>query len=268
MGLDFLFVAVFKWGIAGAAIATGVSEVVGGMVPLVYFARENDSLLRLTKFIMNKKVLLKTCTNGSSELMTNISMSLVNILYNFQLMRFAGDNGVAAYGVIMYVNFIFVAVFLGYSVGSAPIVGFHYGAGNREELQNVFKKSLISMVVSGMAMLGLAVGLSGILANIFVGYDGELFALTKRGFTIYSLSFAVMGINIFGSAFFTALGNGLVSALISFLRTLVFQMAAVLILPVFFGTNGVWMVIVVSEVLALAVTAGLLIKERKRYHYI
>lgn len=265
--LDYLFVAVFQWGIEGAGIATGISQAVGAVIPLVYFVRKNDSLLHLTQPVFYGRTLCKACLNGSSELMTNISMSLVNILYNYQLMRFTGEDGVAAYGVIMYVNFFFVAVFIGYSIGTAPIVSFHYGAGNQQELRGIFSKSNVLMAGCGLAMVLLALGLSGPLARVFVGYDAGLMELTRHGFAIYSLSFAVMGMNIYGSAFFTALGDGLISALISFLRTLVFQLASVLILPVFFKADGIWMAVVVSEVLALAVTVMLLFKKRSTYHY-
>ncbi len=265
--LDYLFVAVFQWGIEGAGIATGISQAVGAVIPLVYFIRKNDSLLHLTRPVFYGRTLWKACLNGSSELMTNISMSLVNILYNYQLMRFIGEDGVAAYGVIMYVNFFFVAVFIGYSIGTAPIVSFHYGAGNQKELRGIFSKSNVLMVGCGLAMVLLALGLSGPLAHVFVGYDVALMELTRHGFAIYSLSFAVMGMNIYGSAFFTALGDGLVSALISFLRTLVFQLASVLVLPVFFKADGIWMAVVISEVLALSVTVMLLFKKRSTYHY-
>ena len=266
--LDFLFVAVLSWGLAGAAAATAVSQAVGGIVPFLYFARKNDSLLALTKAGFYGNVFLETCTNGSSELMTNISSSIVNILYNFQLMRLAGEDGVAAYGVIMYVNFVFIAMFIGYSIGIAPIIGFHFGAGNRDEMKGLFRRSLVIVGVAGVVMLVLAEGLASPLTRVFVGYDGELFALTCRGFRLYALSFLVCGVNIFGSAFFTALSNGAVSALISFLRTLVFQVAVVLILPVFLEINGVWLAIVVAELLALLVTVAFFLTKGKRYQYI
>ncbi len=265
--LDFLMVVVLRWGLAGAAIATAVSQLVGGLVPLVYFLRKNDSLLRLTQTGLEMRVLGKACANGSSELMSNLSTSLVSILYNFQLMRMAGENGVAAYGVIMYVNFVFIAIFLGYSIGSAPVIGYHYGAANHGELKNLFRKSMILIGVSGAVLTILAKVLAAPLSTIFVSYDQELFDMTCHAFQLYSLSFLFAGINIFGSAFFTALNNGVVSAVISFLRTLVFQMAAVLILPIFLEVDGIWLAIVAAELLALLVTVGLLIKMKGRYHY-
>lgn len=265
--LDFLMIGVWEWGVAGAAIATGISQIVGGGLPLLYFLRENHSQLRLVKARMDWRVLAKTCTNGSSELMTNLSMSLVNMLYNVQLMKYAGENGVAAYGVIMYVNFIFVSVFVGYAIGMAPIVGYHYGAGNHAELKNVYGKSIRFNIFSGIGMLTAAISMAGLLAQIFVGYDRELCEMTKTGFVIYSVSFVIMGINIFGSAFFTALGNGLISALISFLRTLLFQLIAVLVLPMIFELEGIWMAIVVAEACALAVTISFLIGNKEKYHY-
>lgn len=265
--LDYLFIAVFRWGIAGAAIATGIGQMVGGVIPVIYFARKNDSLLRLTKTGIEGKVLLKTFVNGSSEMVTNLSTSLVNILYNFQLMKLAGENGVAAYGIIMYVNFIFMAVFFGYAIGSAPVIGYHFGAGNHEELKNLFRKSITLMAGAGIVLTLLAELLTVPLVTIFASYDAELFSMTCRGFRIYSLAFAIMGVNVWGSAFFTALGNGGVSAAISFLRTLVFQIIVVLALPVFFGIDGIWMAIVVAETLALFVTIIFFITNSKKYHY-
>lgn len=199
--LDTLFVAVFRWGIVGAAAATVIGQLVGGGIPLVYFARENDSLLRLVPTSLEPKVLLKAAANGSSELMNNLSASLVNMLYNLQLMRFAGENGVAAYGVIMYVNFIFSAIYFGYTLGAAPVISYHYGAQNRKELKGLFRKSLCITAVTGGAMLLSAELLSGPLSRLFVGYDQELFQLTCRGFRVYALSFLISGFNIFSSAF-------------------------------------------------------------------
>lgn len=268
MVLDYVFIVVFGWGIAGAAAATAAGETVGGLVPLIYFSRKNTSLLRLTKTGIKGKILLKACTNGSSELMTNISMSLVNMLYNIQLMKLAGEDGVAAYGVIMYVNFIFLATFIGYSIGSAPIVGYHFGARNHNELKNLFRKSMRLIGGWGVLLMLLAFVLSGPLAQFFVGYDTELLAMTRHGLRLYALAFLVSGFNIYGSAFFTALNNGLVSAVISFLRTLVFQMAAVLILPMLLGINGIWLAVLVAELLALGVTLQFFIRKKKVYHYL
>lgn len=265
--LDFVLVGVLRYGLIGAALATGISQAVGGMIPFVCFIRENSSALQLVPSKVDFDALGKTCFNGSSELMTNVSMSLVNMLYNLQLIKYAGENGVAAYGVIMYVNFIFIAVFVGYAIGTAPIIGYNYGAANRSEMQNVFKKSLQFNVFAGVLMCVAAVAMSGFLAGLFVGYDAELKEMTQRGFAIYSLSFMVMGLNIYGSSFFTALNNGVISAMISFLRTLVFQMIAVLTLPAVWGLDGIWFSIVAAELMALVVTIGLLIGNRKKYGY-
>lgn len=267
MVLDFVFIVIFQLGVVGAAAATAASQLIGGFVPLVYFFRPNTSLLKLVKTKIDATILLKTCINGSSELMTNISLSLVNILYNFQLMRYIGEDGIAAYGVIMYVSFIFIAIFIGYSIGSAPIIGYQYGAGNYEELKGLFRKSLCLISLWNILLTVIAIVTAQPLARVFVGYDAELTALTRRGLCLYSLSFLITGINIFGSAFFTALGNGVVSAAISFLRTLLFQIAAVLILPLFLGLDGIWLAIVAAELLALIVTVGFFIKHGKYYHY-
>ena len=267
MVLDYIFIGILDGGVVGAALATGISQVVGGLIPLVYFILPNKSLLKLGKAKWNMRALWKTCFNGSSELMTNISISLVNMLYNFQLMNFAKEDGVAAYGVIMYVNFIFVAVFLGYAIGTAPIIGYHYGAGNKDEMKNVYRKSIGFNIVAGILMCIVAILLAAPLAKLFVGYDPTLYEMTKWGFTVYSISFVVMGLNIYGSSFFTALGNGLVSALLSFLRTLLFQVVALLVLPIFWGLNGIWFSIVAAEGVALILTLIFLGHYRKKYGY-
>ncbi len=265
--LDYLFIAVFRWGIAGAAVATAISETVGGLFPILYFARKNESLLQLVKAPLDLRALGKACANGSSELMTNLSMSIVNSLYNLQLISIAGENGVAAYGTIMYVNFIFIAIFLGYSIGSAPIIGYHYGAGSHDELKNLLRMSLSIVGICGILLILLAQIMAAPLAGIFVGYDSELAAVTCHGFRLYAVSFLICGFNIFGSAFFTALGNGIVSAAISFLRTLVFQTAVLLTLPLILGLNGIWLAMAVAEALTLIITVWFLVNRRKQYHY-
>lgn len=268
MILDYVFIAVLGMGLSGAAIATVCGECIGGFLPLFYFAAKNSSPFRLGKAKWYPFIFKKTCTNGSSELMTNLSSSIVNTLFNFQLMRFVGEDGVAAYGTIMYVNFIFVAIYLGYSIGSAPIVSYHYGAQNHNELKNLLGKSLRLIGICGIFLFALAQCIATPLANIFVGYDKELFDLTNQGFRLFSTSFLICGVNIYGSSFFTALNNGLLSALISFLRTLVFQISAVLVLPIFFALNGIWISVSVSEILTLLVTIICLLKMRDRYHYL
>ena len=266
--LDALFVAVFHWGLVGAAVATATAQIVGAMIPLVYFVRPNDSLLRLGKCRFDGKALLRTCTNGSSELMSNLSMSLVSMLYNLQLIKYAGEDGIAAYGVIMYVNFVFIAVFIGFTIGSAPIIGYHYGADNREELKNMFRKCLSVIGIFAVAMVAAALVLARPLSQIFVGYDKQLMEMTVRGFLIYALSFLLCGFNIFGSSLFTALNNGLISAVISFVRTLICQIAAVMLLPLIFGLDGIWWAIVVSEAVALVLTVFCFVKYKDRYHYL
>ena len=267
MVLDALLVAVIPMGVAGAAIATAISQYVGGIVPLIYFAKKNTSLLRLTKTNIDFGALLKTITNGSSEFLSNISMSVVGMLYNLQLMRYAGENGVAAYGTLMYVNMIFLAAFIGYSVGTAPVIGFCFGAENHKELKSLLKKSLIITAVFSVLMLILAQVLAKPLANMFVGYDKELFDMTLHAFFIFSFSFLFAGIPIFASSFFTALNNGFVSAAISFLRTAVFQVAAVIIMPLFFKLDGIWVSISAAEIVAAAVSVIFWAVNKKKYHY-
>lgn len=265
--LDALFVAGFRWGLEGAAAATAVSQFVGGVVPVLYFARKNGSSLRLVRCGFDGGALLKVCINGSSELMSNISMSLVSMVYNVQLMKYTGEDGVAAYGVLMYVGMIFSAVFIGYSVGAAPVVGYHYGAQNSEELKGLLKKSIVLVGIFAVCMFASGQLLSAPLSRMFVGYDKELFDMTVHAFAVFSFSFLFSGFAILGSSFFTALGDGLVSALISFLRTLVFQCLSVLIFPLFWQLDGIWFSIVAAEIMAVVVTVLFLFGKRKKYHY-
>lgn len=267
MVLDALFMAVFSWGLVGAAAATAISQVLGGAIPILYFCRPDAGVLRLTKTKIEGKALLKACTNGSSELMSNISISIVSMLYNYQLINYAGENGIAAYGVLMYVNMIFLAIFIGYSTGVAPVVAYHYGAENHSELRGLLKKSYVIVGIFAVVMFGLAELLAKPLAGIFVGYDGELMAMTERAFMLYSVSFLFSGIAIYGSSFFTALNDGLTSALISFLRSLLFQVAAVIILPKLFGIDGIWLSVVAAELVAAVMTVLFIGAKKRKYHY-
>lgn len=267
MVLDALFVGVFGWGLAGAAAATAICQFIGGVIPIVYFARPNASLFRLGRAKPDGMAMLKICTNGSSELLSNISMSLVSMLYNIQLLSYAGENGVSAYGVLMYVNFVFIAMFIGYSVGVAPVISYHYGAGNHNELKGILRKSIILISVTAIAMVCAGEALAIPLSNVFIKNNTELFNMTLRAFRIFSFSFAFSGFAIFGSSFFTALNDGLTSAIISFLRTLVFQIAAVIILPLILGIDGIWLSIVIAEIMAVTVTVVFIIGKRKKYRY-
>ena len=267
MIFDFILVAVLRFGVVGAALATVASQIVGGIVPLVYFSRKNTSLLKLGKTVFDGSALLKTCTNGASEFVSGVSMSLVSMLYNIQLMKYAGENGVAAYGVLMYVNFLFISIFIGYAVGTAPIVSYHLGARNRSELKNILERSVRILAVSALTMFLAGELLAKPIAMIFVGYDAGLTGLTVSGFRIFSFNFLFAAIPIYGSSFFTALNDGFVSATISFLRTVVFETAAVLLLPLLFGVDGIWFSLVAAEFVAGAVTLAFLASKRKKYGY-
>jgi putative MATE family efflux protein len=267
MVLDFLLVGVFGMGVTGAALATAASQVAGGVIPLVYFLRPNTSLLKFTKFKFDFEAIIKACSNGISELLSQVSMSVVGILYNYQLMKYGGENAVAAYGVLMYVSMIFSACFIGYVVGTAPVVSFNYGAENHEELRNLRKKSINLIVGCGFAMVALSWILSTPLSKIFAGYDAELLEMTIAAFKIYSFAFLFMGMAIYGSSFFTALNNGLISAIISVCRTVVFQVGTILVLPLFLGVEGIWYSIVVAEFLAMIVSVSLIVAKRKKYGY-
>ncbi len=265
--LDALFIVVFSWGLVGAAWATTISLLVGSVIPLIYFGRKNNSLLQLTKTKYDAQTMLKTITNGSSELMNMVSMSLVSIFFNVQLLKYAGENGVAAYGVLMYVNLVFLSIYLGYAVGAAPIISYHFGAQNHDELRSLLRKSVIIMGAFSLLMFGSAQLLSTPLSKLFVGYDQVLMDMTQRAIFLFSFAFLFSGVGIFGSAFFTAMNDGLISALISFLRTLVFQTGAVLIFPLFWGLDGIWLSIVLAEAMAVVVTVLFFMGKRKRYHY-
>ncbi len=268
MILDWLFMYVLKLGIFGAALATGISQTIGGIVPLIYFIRPNKSKLKLVKTKIELKAVLQSCVNGSSEMLTNLSLSLVNMLYNMQLMKYIGADGVVAYGIIMYVGFIFIGTYVGYAIGTAPIIGYHYGAGNTDELKNLLKKSIKLIGITSLIMTIISEITSKILAAIFVSYNVELLNMTANAIRIFSISYLISGFNIFSSSFFTALNNGIVSAAISFLRTLLFQVAMILILPAIWGVNGIWIAVTVAELLALIVSIIFLYINRKKYQYI
>jgi len=266
--LDALFIGVFRWGIVGAALATGISETVAGLLPIFYFlSKRNQSLLHLTKTKIEIKPMLQACANGISELFSNISGSIVSIVYNLQLLKYAGDNGVSTYGVLMYVQFIFIAIFLGFTVGSAPVISYHYGAENHAELKNLLKKSLVINLLVGVVMTVLAGCFAMPFAKIFVGYDQELLTMTTHAFRIISINFIIIGVNIFISSFFTALNNGAISAAISVLRTLCFKLLAAIILPIWFGVEGIWWSITFAESMALIISLFFLFLKKKKYHY-
>ena len=267
MVLDWLFVAVLPWGLAGAAAATAASQFIGGLFPLIYFSRRNSSRLRLTRCPIQLRPLSRICANGSSELMSNISMSVVSMLYNVQLMQYAGEDGIAAYGVLMYVSMIFQAIFIGYAVGTAPIISYHYGAQNQSELKSLLRKGVSLIAVGALCMFAAGELFSAPLSRLFVAYDEGLLQMTTHAFAIFSFSFLFSGFAINGSSFFTALNDGLTSALISFLRTLVFQAAAVLLFPLLWGLDGIWLSIAAAEVMAVLATLFFLLKKRKKYGY-
>lgn len=268
MIFDFLFVYVLQMGVFGAALATGLGQMFGSIFPLCYFVFNKDGILKLVPTKFELMPILNACSNGSSEMVSNISMSLVNILYNYQLMQYAGKDGVIAYGIIMYVSFIFIAAYLGYAIGTAPIISYHFGAKNYDELKSLFSKSIRIVSIASIVMTILAECSSGLLANIFVSYDPKLMDMTINAIMIYSLSFILAGFNIFSSSFFTALNDGLVSAIISFLRTLIFQIAMVFLLPIIFDLNGIWLSVVVAEVISSIISVIFLFAKRNKYHYI
>lgn len=267
MVLDFLFIYVLNMGILGAGLATGISQVVGGIIPFIYFIFPNNTPLKLLKTKFDWKAIKKSCINGSSEMVTNLSISIINILYNLQLMKYIGTDGVVAYGIIMYTSFIFSGTYFGYAVGSTPIIAYHYGANNKDELKSLLKKSLKLVITTSIVITILSEVTSKLVSTIFVSSDLELLELTTRAIQLYSISHLISGINIFASSFFTALNNGFVSATISFLRTLLFQVAMIFLLPILLGIDGLWIAIVVAEFLTLLISIMFTIKNNKKYQY-
>lgn len=267
MVLDYVFIALLGWGIAGAASATIIGQAFAAIAPFFLFRKSRGYRLVFTKPIIDFRALGKTCANGSSELMTELAASIVSTVYNYQLMVMIGPDGVAAYGVIMYLAFVFTAIFFGFCMGIGPVISYHYGARNHDELKGLFKKSMIITGVVGLAMFLLSQLLAQPFVGMFVGYDPNLAIMAEHGLRIYSISFLICGINIFGSALFTALNNGKVSAFISFMRSLVFETSTVLVLPIFFGAEGIWFAIIVAESCALIITALMMFLLSKRYHY-
>lgn len=265
--LDFLCVGVLGFGLVGASVATAVSQLIGGIIPIIYFSRKNSSLLRIGKPYFEFKALIKICTNGSSELVSNVAMSLVGMLYNIQLLKYAGESGVSAYGVLSYVSMLFNAMFIGYSIGTAPVIGYHYGAKNNKELTSLLKKSIVILFITSIAMFAISEATGGLFASIFVGNDPITKEHTIRGFIIFSFAFLFMGFSIFFSSFFTALNDGFTSAMISFLRTIVFQVAAVIILPLIFDIDGIWISLVVAEFASIVVAIIFLFAKKKKYNY-
>ena len=268
MLLDFLFTAVFKWGVFGAALATGLSQTVGAGMPLLWFlSRSNNSALHFTRTRIELGAILKASANGSSEMMSSVSASITGILYNLQLMKYAGEDGVAAYGVVMYAAFIFLGIFVGYSTGSAPVMGYHYGAQNHAEMKNVLKKSMTLLAASAVVLTALAMLFARTLSKLFIGYDANLLEMTTHAFTICSIPFLFMWFNIYTSSFFTALNDGAVSAAISFMRALVLPVICILALPAIWQLDGVWYSMVASELLGVFVSLWFMLRKRKKYHY-
>jgi len=265
--LDALFIVVFKWGVVGAAVATSISQVLGGLLPILYFVFSKNCILRIGKTRIDFRSIGQASTNGMSEFLSNIAMSLVSMIFNSQLMKYEGEKGVATYGVLMYVGFIFFAVFIGYSMGAAPVIGYHYGAENKKELKGVLKRSLVIVGILSVVMVISSLLLSYPLSKLYVGYNEELMNLTVRAFKLFSFVFLFSGISIFGSSFFTSLNNGFISALISFLRTIVFQVIAIFTLPLIMGTDGIWLSIVFGDFAAALVAVICLLSNKKRYGY-
>lgn len=268
MFLDWLLVGELRLGLAGAAWATVTSQMIGGIVPLFYFISPWAKQIRLGKTAFHLQVLLRSAGNGISEFLSNVSASIVGMLNNLQLLRYAGENGVSAYGVIMYVTFIFVAIFVGYSMGVAPVIGFHYGAENKPELKSLLKKSLLIILIANLLMTGIAELSATVLVKLFVGYDAALYALTVKGMQIYGIAFLVLGFNIFASSFFTALNNGVVSGILSVCRTLIFQLVMIYLLPYLFGTDGLWAVVIAVEGFGFLLSVIFLLGNRKKYGYL
>lgn len=269
IAFDALFIVVFGWGLTGAAIATVLGMAVGGIYPLYYFSskKRNTTKLKFVKADTDWHCIVRCCSNGLSEYVGNIALNIVSMCYNLQLMKLIGQDGVAVYGILMYIGYVYASVYIGYNIAVSPIVSFNYGAQNHDELKSLLRKSIVILLVAGTILTGLSEILSSPMAGIFVGYDPGLKALTARAIRIYMISFMICGLNMFVSAWFTALNNGIVSACAAFARTLVFEMGAIFILPLLLGLDGVWLAVDVADMLALVLAVILLSTFRKRYNY-
>lgn len=268
MILDFVFMAVFNFGIAGAALATGLSQVVGGAIPFLWFlSKKNKSALHFAKTRFEIKPMVKACANGASEMLTSVSGSITGILYNLQLIKYAGEDGVAAYGVVMYAAWIFIAIFMGFCTGGSPIMSYHFGAQNYSEMKNLLKKNTTFLAILGTVLTIIAVILAKPISHIFVGYDANLMNITVRAFMICAIPFLYMWFNMYTSSFFTALNDGAVSAAISLMRALLLPVLCITTLPIFFKLDGVWYSLVLSELLGIMVSVFFIIRKRKKYHY-
>ena len=267
MALNFVFIRITNEVVTAVALATVVSQFVGGITPFVFFVRSKSTTLRFGRPHMPMSLLGPVFANGVSEFVSEIFHPLASVMYNYKLMELTGLNGVAAYGVLMNVGFLFGSVFLGFAVGSAPLFTYKYEREDHDELHSLFIKSTISVVLMGFLLYGVACMIEGPFAAEFFGGDELLITMTEEAFALHSLSYMVMGLAVFASAFFTAIHDSRVSFLISFLRTLLFEVLAILLLPMLFDLNGVWAASLTSEVLTLLVTVGLLISKKEKYQY-
>jgi len=267
--LDALFIIVFRLGLIGAALGTAISIATGGLFSLIWFlSKRNKTHLQFRKNVKTEwKHVGKSCSNGLSEYVGNVALSVVSICYNLQLMKYIGESGVAAYGILMYLGFVFAAVFIGYNLSVTQIIAFNYGERNHTELRSLLHKSIILISVGGVIMTTVAETAAAPLARFFVGYDESICILTIRAIRIYMLSFLICGLNMFASAWFTALNNGIISAISAFVRTFIFELGCVFILPTFFGVDGIWNAVNVAEVCALLFSAFLITAFSKKYGY-
>ncbi len=242
--LDAFLVMGLGWGLAGAAWATAISEALGGSVPLACFIRSGQGLLSLGRPLSPRQAwrfLVRACGNGCSEFLANVAYPLLTCLYNWRLLRLAGEDGVAAFGAIMYLSCFFNAVLQGFALGSAPLASFNFGAGSRRELANVFRKSVVLNAAASLVLAGLCFALAEPLAALYTGYDGGLYALTSHALKLYSPMFLICWVNTYGASSLTALGRSLASAAIASLRTFAFGMLAIILLPELLGLDGVWL---------------------------
>ncbi len=264
---DYLFIVVMNMGIKGAALGTGLGYSLPGLFFIYYFLFHRKNSLYFVKPRWRARVLLKTFTNGSSEFVANLATSITTFMFNLIILDLAGEQGVAAIGIILYAQFLLMSAFLGYAQGVAPIFSYAYGARDHLQLKKVFSISIRVIILFSLAIASFSYFASSSIVGIFVERQSQVFSLAKNGFSVFSLSFLFMGVNIFSSSLFTAFSNGKISASISFLRTLVFILGYLLFLPRFLGLPGVWLAIPLAEFTTMFFSISYLTIQRKKYHY-
>lgn len=264
--LDYVFIVVFKMGIAGAALATAIGMLIPSIIGIIYFLNKKN-YLHFEKPTFDYKVLLQSAANGSSEMVTNLSSGVTTLLFNLMMIKYLGVDGVAAITIVLYAQFLLISVYLGFSSGAAPLISYSYGEQNSNELKKLIRYSYRFIFVASIMTFILSYVLAPVIIKIFTGETSDVYQITLNGFNLFSISFLTIGVNIFASAMFTAFSNGKISVLISTMRTLILVIIGIIILPPILGVNGIWLTIPFAEIITLFISVFLTKKYRHHYQY-